>query len=1126
LDLLGKFNVTVIDTPFDSSIMDLGPQRQQTAAAARRALEKYLAEGGGVLLILQAVRYPGDKDQDYANLILQGLGVEMLHEGVFDQKRRFSAPIASIFQPEGFFWTENVVKGHPVTAGVRCLCLPQYHNGSTPGVVALQLSPEWQVLVRGEQSAQSYAVTREHVTDYAQPGTFRTAPPIVAVRSFGKGRVLAFSVPARSVHANYGVPGWNMIVETAGDRAANRASDGAKLVLNGLRWLAETSRDNPALGTFRTGAIAAVEFRKSIDWDEWRFPAPTKGVRGILGARTALGDGQGTVAEYAAAAKAAGLAFVVFNESLERMTPAKLDRLKGECKQASTADFYACPGVEFSDDLDNRWAVWSERIVFPQASFQRAYGETNRKRPALVQWDGRVMHNPGQYWEYCAYSPNMLLTYRNLRAKRAHPANLWWFYRVPPYVYDRGKLVADQLGEWLYALRDVRQVSPASYSRVYAPAQVAGAAALCATGGRDLAALREWLNTRCGDFAHPAAAYVTAGPSVEQWAAINRQHDFPWEVRGGQRVRCRFQVSSADGIREVKVHNADYGVLRRFLAHGKTTFAQEFELVHDRDHALTLEVTDAEGRTAVSDSVYLFCYKTSLFRCGDNLNFLGGVGLCWHPDRNEMMPLAQGYQGMPVESIRGYDTSAALTQQVALRNWAIDGITTGELKQYPLGWSHGILRKILDVALPGNDVKICDMAMGPLVEPYDSLTRDTPARTSVPAVVEENQLFSRVHRSYYLQNRNNMFITWDYRRAREGARNYRGGMVWHEGKITFKRDATLAGAVPILLLYFTPSGPGEGTADTLLVEDADGGPRVLCIAKGEATSKAGEVAPGGFVTAAPCDIYEVFYAGSDSRFRYALVPDPATGRVNQLQVGLGQTGQRVRAGSEIAYRFGMATLGGPRLEPQRYVAPLQDVGESFGLRVGPHNVRASFDAGSLAGREMFLTVRAEAGEASFRVQPRPTIIDLPIRLRGIEDNGCAAVYSTARPFFRFVGVAQGSAWFQENVDAGATIWAGNVFVCDEKALRLTLVCDGLAAGRTPYLEVHNPTDEAVTASVASPPHTPRFGGLRMTAVVPAGATAVLPLSPARTPSALSCSTPQTARHPIPQPLDAERERND
>ncbi len=85
----------------------------------------------------------------------------------------------------------------------------------------------------------------------------------------------------------------------------------------------------------------------------------------------------------------------------------------------------------------------------------------------------------------------------------------------------------------------------------------------------------------------------------------------------------------------------------------------------------------------------------------------------------------------------------------------------------------------------------------------NSPTRDTPARTSVPRIVDDNGLFTRTHRSYYLQNRANMYATWDYRRAREGARNYKGGMVWHEGVITFKRDCTLEGGVPIMLFYCT-----------------------------------------------------------------------------------------------------------------------------------------------------------------------------------------------------------------------------------------------------------------------------------------------------------------------------------
>lgn len=1091
LELLRKFNVMVVDTPFDFSITQIGEAESRRASVARQALEQYLRQGGSALLILQAVRYPGDKDQDYANLVLEGLGVQMLHEGVFDLKRSFSTPIATIFQPEGFFWTQNITPGHPVTEGVRRLCLPQYHNGNTPGVVTPSFSPDWQVLVRGEKEAQSYVVTREHVTDYGHVGAFKSAPPIVAVRTFGRGRVMAFSVPARSVHTNYGVPGWNMIVETAGNAAAGLPSDGGRLVLNGLKWLSETSRDDPALGTFRTDPVGPVRFPQAINLDDQEFTPPVKGVRGLIGARTSLSDGAGSVADYVQAAKAAGLSFIVFNEALEKMTAEKFEQLKADCKGASTADFYACPGLEFGDELQNRWALWSERVVFPPAQFKRAYGETNAQHPALKQWDGQVMHNPGQYWEYCSYSPNMLLTYANLRAKGAHPANMWWFYRVPPFVYDGARLVADQLDEWLYALRDVRHVNPASYTRIHSPADVAGAAAVCATGARDLALARQWLNTRCGSFGDPAAPYVTGGPTIEQWSAINSQHDYPFEVRGKQRARLRLQVSSPDGIREVTVHNADYGAIRRFLGHGQKVFAQEFNLVHDRDHTLTLEVTDGKGRQAISEKIFLFSYKMSLERCGDNLNFLDGVGLCWHPDRNQMLPLAQDYQGMPTESIGGYDTSEALTNRAVLQLWAVDPITTEELKQYP-DWDHdGLLRKILDIPLPGNDVKICQMEMGPIVWPFDSLSRDTPARTTVPWVVQENRLFSRTHRSYYFQNRANMYVAWDYRRVREGAQNYRGGMVWHEGKVRFKRDATLAGPLPVMLLYLH-GGAAVGTPTTVLAKDAAAGAVAAVLPRGQVLYQEGVLAPGGYFTAAPCDVYNVIYAGAGTELHYVLVSDAAGGQINQLQVGLGRPGQNVTAGAELTYRFGVATLGGPLMPPAQVAARAEEIGASFGIG-GVGGVQATVTTGRLVGREMFLALAAEDHEARVQVAPRETIVDLPIRVQGIEDNGCAAVYSTARPWLRWVGVAEGQAWLQENVDAGSSLWVGNVFVCDNPAIKLTLIDNGMAPGRAPFLEVHNPTDAPIQATVTSPPHTPTYGGRRFLVDVPPGSSRVLPL---------------------------------
>jgi hypothetical protein len=1088
-DMLRQFNVTVIDTPFDHSITELGAARQAQAAAARAALERYLQEGGSALLVLQAVRYPNDLDQDYANLVLAGLGVQMVHEGVFDAQRTFKTPIAGIFPPEGFFWTESITPGHPVTANVKRLCLPQYHNGHTPGVVAFTLSPEWQVLARGEASAQSYKVTHDSVTDYAQVGTYQSAPPIVAARTFGKGRLVVYSVPARSVYTNYGVPGWSMIVEETGNAAAKLPSDSGTLVLNALTWLAEPSKDNPNLGTFVAKDTARVQFPKSVQQDTASFTPPTPGVRGILGVKTAYSDGAGTVEEYAQAAKAAGLSFLVFNESLEKMTPAKLEQLKADCKRVSSDTFYACPGLEFSDEMGNRWAIWSDRVVFPEAEFKRQYIPTTPQMPALPQWDGQVLHNTGKYWEKCGYSPNMLLTYKNLRAKGAHPANMWWFYRVPPYVYDRGALVEDNTAEWLYALRDIRHVDPAAYTRVYAPAEVAAAAATCVSAGRDLPSMRDWLNTRCANYGVPARPYVSTGPRVEQWEVLNSQFDLPLDVRGTQRARCRFTVSSPDGIREVRVNDANYGVVRRFLGGGQPTLAQEFEIAHDRDHYLTLTVVDGKGKTAISAECYLWNYKTSLFRCADNLNFLNGVGLCWHPDRNEMMPLAQMYQGTPAESIGGYDSAAALNARGVLYLNALDTSHTEELKQYPVPGS-GVLRKILDVKLPGNDVKICDMTMGPLVEPFDTPKRDTPAMCDVPRVVEENKLFTRFHRAYYLQNRNNMFVTWNYRRAREGAEGYRGGLVWHEGSIKFLRDATLQGPVPVPLFFLTPNANAD-TATTVLVKDAETGAVINPLVKGQRFARSGMLATGGFITAVPADTYPAIFACPGCILRYNAFSNPDTGKVNQIVVGVGEPGQKVLAGTVLPYHFAVATLGGPRKTPEDYVATLEALGASFGI--GNSGTAVKVTTGKLLTTDVFTTIWAEEGEAVFTVAPQVTVIDRSFRVQAIEDNGCAAVYSTARPWFRPVGVAESTAWFQENTDKGTTIWAGNVFRCDNRDVKMTLVADGIADDRMPFLEAHNPTDAPITARIWTPRHVPRFGGFQITQTIPAGSSVMIPL---------------------------------
>ncbi|MEI8197998.1 MAG: hypothetical protein WCI73_19060, partial [Phycisphaerae bacterium] len=136
----------------------------------------------------------------------------------------------------------------------------------------------------------------------------------------------------------------------------------------------------------------------------------------------------------------------------------------------------------------------------------------------------------------------------------------------------------------------------------------------------------------------------------------------------------------------------------------------------------------------------------------------------------------------------------------------------------------------------------------------------------------------------------------------------------------------------------------------------------------------------------------------------------------------------------------------------------------------------------------FFTAGAKDCEAVFTLGPRSTLIDLPIRVQGLEDNGCAAVYSTKRPWYRFISVAKGTAYFQEPIEAANTIWAGNLFVADDKAVKLTVVIDGQAAGAKPFVEVHNPTDKPINTTLRSPEQTPIFGGSTGQVTIPAGDT--------------------------------------
>jgi len=63
---------------------------------------------------------------------------------------------------------------------------------------------------------------------------------------------------------------------------------------------------------------------------------------------------------------------------------------------------------------------------------------------------------------------------------------------------------------------------------------------------------------------------------------------------------------------------------------------------------------------------------------------------------------------------------------------------------------------------------------------------------------------------------------------------------------------------------------------------------------------------------------------------------------------------------------------------------------------------------------------------------------------------------------------------------------GNVLACDNKAVEITLVVDGQAKAKLPFVELRNPTDQEIVTRLHAPSHGPLFGGISTSVKLPPG----------------------------------------
>jgi len=1091
---LKKYNVILLCGHCEGVHL-LTPVIEKQAEAMGQTLKQYVEQGGSLLLLPQSVRYANDQDEKYWNVILKPFNVEILHEGIFDLENQTQNELKPAYFKE-FFFTANIKK-HPAAANVSGLWLPLNSYYPAAGTPAMKYGAEWETIVSGEKSAKSFLTNPTTNVLVATPdkiGTYKESPPIVAIRNLGKGRVACLPLDLVFTGQNYGNEFWSHIVESAGDPKSGKKSDGLQLIASLAKWLGDSNINNSAFGTAQMPEYKPVQFPESCSWDSkdfrrldagwWKKPAT-----GILGAHTSYTDGTGSVADYVKAAKAAGLAYIVFTDPLELLTLQKFDALKADCKQYSDKTFYACPGVEFTDGAGIRWAFWGEKVVWAAGSF-------NKKNYTYQRWDDtkKVVNHFGEYSEICGYSPSAVIDYKKLGAAGAVIENMWWFYNIFPYAYDGDKLIADNTREMLLSLRDLRRLMPMPYTLIKTPAQIALARHTALSGigtgtaEQNVASVFKILNARASSsFSEASAvtAFVTYGGYVPVVLRMhNGQMSDNWQfTRGAQRIKAQIDAYSEAGIKEVKLLDpSNNDVLRRFLpAAGTKTFSQPFELVNDKQHWVVVEVTDGNGAKSYSNSVLIFCYKQGLARCGDNLNILGSLGMYWHPDRNQSLPFNKDFRNAELFSIQGWDRGGPDCPEP--EGQACDSVKLKGVGDYPSPAEPIILGKRMDVQLSSQNIQIVDMKMDTLMEKFDNKDRPSPSFASICRKVSDNEYFERCDRMISPMDRMDHYIAWNFRRLAESIRNYKGDYMWHEGYLKFKKDVVLQGNVPIPLGFITmPFKPEKGWGNTLIVKDGEKSV-VKAEAKDKPLSKSGQIGGGGYIAVVnnPIGYIGVLVPHGYEMSYQAAVP-------GRLYVGIGKNGQAIKAGTVLKYAYIAANIADDQGNDGKKMAVMS---RAFNLDGKGPGYPLEVKTGKLLDSTYFLTIQAVGHETVFSAGPQPDIgIDLPIKIEGIEDNGCAAIYSSNRQWFRFIATLKDTAYLQEPIDKKNDIWVGNVFVADNKAIKLTLVKDGIDPSHSPFLEIHNPTDAPVTTRISSPTGTPDFGGTSFTVTVPAGSSII------------------------------------
>ena len=351
--------------------------------------------------------------------------------------------------------------------------------------------------------------------------------------------------------------------------------------------------------------------------------------KGLVGARTALGDGKGSVADYAKAAKAAGLDFVVFLDDFKALGKDNYFKLVADCQKLSDASLKLIPGYTIKNNIGNHTMCLAEDGYWPEPNMLTGPGKDElniQPRGPDGKFSGyndeptfafhlnhcNQQRNIG-YYNYSGSGKGMKMPFQ----RNCSLAGVRY--------YKDGKLVEDMTDDYLTTLQSTMPPTPVVVDEVRSPEELAKEAksgnALTYVQARSrksiMADALRWSHAYDG-----MNVFVSDGPLIHAWPYIYR----PMTVGGEEFVtlpaimESELTVSSDKGLKAISVYDGRK-LFRRFLPNGAKRFSERLVLDGTVMKNLVVIAEDVDGGKALSFARRCLKYDVrSLGYCGDHFN--------------------------------------------------------------------------------------------------------------------------------------------------------------------------------------------------------------------------------------------------------------------------------------------------------------------------------------------------------------------------------------------------------------------------------------------------------------------------------------------------------------------------